>query len=279
MIQAFVNWKNWKAVKIVSGDCQLIVGISAGPRILSLSYRSGTNQLYEDSTGFGVGEWRLFGGHRFTIAPESEKSYYPDNELCKLAAAGSTVVVSSPVRTYAMAALATGSDLKSSLLAGNHKLRLSIEVSALPDKTGFQITHVLENCGADEWTGALWAITCLPHDAVITASCSTADIHYWPGTDRYNWVVSNDLMHVKTGDFRAKIGWHQDPGWLAASQTSGKLVIYNRDKTIAADCEDGGCNLELFVCKDWVELETLGCRTMLLPGQSARHVQDWVLSE
>jgi hypothetical protein len=51
-----------------------------GPRLLSLRFAGGENQLYEEDSGFMVGAWRLYGGHRFTVAPESEASYAPENK-------------------------------------------------------------------------------------------------------------------------------------------------------------------------------------------------------
>jgi len=73
MKATFHTWKNRETVKIISGDAELIVGISAGPRILSLHFAGGENLLFQDTTNFKVGDWCLYGGHRFTIAPENGK--------------------------------------------------------------------------------------------------------------------------------------------------------------------------------------------------------------
>jgi hypothetical protein len=259
MTVTFETWNKWMAVKIVSGDCEMIIGISAGPRIISLTYCGGKNLLYEDDTNFGVGDWKLYGGHRFTIAPEDEKSYYPDNDACEVVADDLKVVVSAPVRA--------------------DKLRLSIAISKAVNDTGFNLNHVLENCGAEDWTGALWAITCIPRSAEILASCDTADIHFWSGTDPSNWTCIKGYMRVKPGDFRGKAGWHHQKGKLMARQPDdGSLVIYNPEETASNDCVDEGCNLEVFVCREWVELETLSKRVTVSPGASASHLQHWLLS-
>lgn len=258
MTVTFETWNKWKAVKIVSGDCEMIVGISAGPRIISLTHCGDKNLLYEDNTNFEVGDWKLYGGHRFTIAPENEKSYYADNAACEVVAEESKVVVSAPVRA--------------------DKLRLSIEIIETSNNTSFQVQHVLENCGPDDWTGALWAITCIPRSAEILASCLTADIHFWTGTEPSNWLYSDGYMRVKPGDFRGKAGWHHRQGWLVAKQPHGSFIIHNPEDTSAIECVDEGCNLELFACKDWVELETLGKRVTVSPKASACHLQHWLLS-
>ena len=254
-----VTWKNREAVKIITTNCELIIGISAGPRILSLKYNGGQNLLYEDGTGFGVGEWRLYGGHRFTIAPENETSYYPDNETCTVNVVGELVIISAPIRT--------------------DELRLSIKVSEGAGGCGFELVHILENYGSLTWSGALWAITCIPRSSDIMASCSTDNIRYWPGTESSNWISSDGFMEVKPGDFRGKTGWHESQGWLSASKGGVKLVIHHQEKTEASDCVDDGCNLEIFACKDWIELETLGKRITVPPGGFVQHLQFWQLSD
>ena len=254
-----VRWNGHEAIKIISGYCELIIGTSLGPRILSLKYGNGNNLLYEDATGFGVGEWRLYGGHRFTIAPETESSYYPDNEVCSVNTTEETVIIAAPLRTDG--------------------LRLSIKVSEASKGRGFELHHILENHGNTTWTGALWAITCVPRSSYVEASCSTNNIHYWPGTDSANWLVSEGFMYVRPGDFRGKTGWHESQGWLSAKGAGAKLIIHHHEETAAADCVDDGCNLEIFACKDWIELETLGKRLTVPPGGSAQHLQHWLLSD
>ncbi|HTE22936.1 hypothetical protein [Flavitalea sp.] len=255
----YVTWKNCKAARITTTHCELIIGLSAGPRILSLTYNGGANLLYEDATGFGVGEWRLYGGHRFTIAPENDSSYYPDNETCSVNIAGELAIISAPIRT--------------------DELRLSIKVSVLAGGSGFELVHILENYGSIAWSGALWAITCIPGSANITASCSTENIVYWPGTESRNWPSSDGFMVVKPGDFRGKAGWHESQGWLSAGQDGGKLIIQHQEKTEPADCVDNGCNLEIFACKDWIELETLGAMVSVASGGFTQHAQHWLVSD
>jgi len=74
-----VHWKDWDAVRCVARECEMVVGVSAGQRILSLRRGAGPDLLYQDTTDFRVGDWRLYGGHRFTVAPEGEGTYAPDN--------------------------------------------------------------------------------------------------------------------------------------------------------------------------------------------------------
>ena len=59
---SFEKWKDWNAVTCTVGQNTMVIGISAGPRILALRYNDGENILYEDHTGFGAGAWQMHGG-------------------------------------------------------------------------------------------------------------------------------------------------------------------------------------------------------------------------
>ena len=251
------TWREWEVITITSGSNEMIVGISAGPRIFSLRLNGGENLLYIDNTGFKVGDWFLYGGHRLTTAPENEESYYPDNEPCELIIEDFEVVIKAAVRP--------------------NKSRLSIKIIESSAVHGFDIIHELENVGDQDWSGALWAITCLPRHALVTANCNSSVINYWPGTDSSNWQVVDKKMQVKAGSYRGKAGWHEKNAWFAATQFPGDLMICNPEISEPDDCVDGGCNTEIFVCHDYFELETLSKRIIVPPGKSARHVQHWRL--
>ena len=254
---SFIKWKNWDAVKCVVNQHELVVGISAGPRILSFRYGDNGNVLYEDDTDFRVGEWRIYGGHRFTTAPEDENSYYPDNEHCDVKIIDSKLHISAKQR-----------------LDG---IRLCITIGNVPGQQEFEIQHTLENNGKEEWSGALWAITCVPRSAQLLAFCDTGDIHFWPGTDPAQWQQVNNQIMVKSGNFRGKAGWHCEHPVLTAVQQQGTLVITSSGLSIPEACVDNGSNTEVFVCADFAELETLSERIFVAPGQSACHLQRWRL--
>lgn len=252
-----IKWGGWDAVKCTTGDSELIAGISAGPRILSLRYRNGDNLLHEDKTDFRVGDWRIYGGHRFSTAPENDESYYPDNAPCAVEIAQDKLLIRAPQRP--------------------NGLRLSLLIAAAAGEEGFDIQHILENEGGAAWEGALWAITCVPRAARMIAGCTTQDVHCWPGTDPLNWQVTDGQMTVRPGDFRGKTGWYEAFPRLAAIQPQGTLVIQSPDKVAADDCADNGCNVEIFVCAGFMELETLGGKQWIAPGSRASHVQQWRL--
>lgn len=254
MNTSFEKWNTWDVVKCTSGQNTLVIGISAGPRILSLCSNGGENILYEDHTDFGVGEWRMYGGHRFTIAPENDDSYYPDNEACEVKLADSALHVFAKQRF--------------------NGLLLSLLISESPEG-GFYIDHVLLNNGSFSWQGALWAITCVPRSNLLIGICETKEINFWPGTDASNWKQEQGKLSVEQGDFRGKASWYSTAPCLKAIGQQGAFTISSPDTSAPGSCVDNGSNTEIFVCVDWAELETLSEKFVVAPGSSVSHRQHW----
>ncbi|MCI0537514.1 MAG: DUF4380 domain-containing protein [Verrucomicrobiales bacterium] len=254
---ARVRWKDWDALRCVARECEMIVGVSAGPRILSLRHGAGPNLLYHDTTDFRVGDWRLHGGHRFTVAPEGEGTYAPDNAPCAVETRRKVIRVAAP--------------------PGENGTRRVLVISAATDGSGFDLRHVLENNGVGSWRGALWGITCVPHAGTVVAPRTHPRLRFWPGAEREHWHLAPRHIAVTPNGARAKAGWHSAAGWLASLQRAATFVIHCPDAPPAHECVDEGCNLEVFTCADYVELETLSGLVTLAPGEHATHLQRWRL--
>lgn len=252
---SFEKWKGWDCVKCSDGQNDLIIGISAGPRILSFFHNNLGNILYEDDTNFTVGEWRMHGGHRFTIAPETENSYYPDNDQCEVKLANDALHIIAKQRPDG--------------------LLLALYISESPEG-GFYIDHVLSNNGINNWQGALWAVTCVPRSQSLSGLCETQELNFWPGTDASNWNLGNGEIVVKSGDFRGKAGWYSIFPELKARGLHVEFTIKSTDMSAKELCVDNGSNAEIFVCAHWAELETLSECFSIAPGTSASHRQHWL---
>jgi len=257
MIAERVRWQEWDAVRLVARECEMLVGVSAGPRILSLRGGAGPNLLYSDATDFRVGDWRLYGGHRFTVAPEGAESYAPDNSPCAVEEGAHELGVIAPI--------------------GKDGLRRMLVIRPAVDGSGFDVQHVLENRGHRSWRGALWAITCVPSGGNVVAPRGPSEVRYWPGTDRAQWDDSSGHIVLNPGLERGKAGWHCEDGWIASLQPSATFVIHSPHAPARSNCVDEGCNLEVFTGPDYVELETLGGEVELAPGTNASHFQRWRL--
>lgn len=246
----------WSAAyRCTVGACEMIVVADIGPRILSLRQRGGPNLLHEDATGFSVGDWRLYGGHRFTVAPEGSQSYTPDNHPC-------SVEVRGPAICFAG-------------LVGANGLRRMLVIGPSANGRGFEIGHRLENHGDGTWRGALWAITCVRHEGLIHGACHSQRVRFWPDAERAHWHVASGQVLITPNGSRSKGGWYSRSAWVASAQAHATLVIEAASAPLLRRCVDGGCNVEVFTCADYVELETLSGEVALAPGERAWHRQSW----
>lgn len=248
-------YRQWpQAYRCRAGAAEMVVVADIGPRILDLRWKGGGNLLYEDTTGFGRKDWRLYGGHRLTVAPEGEESYLADNQPCVVT-----------VRSGRLSLQTTG---------GASEIRRELVIMGPNDGAGFELLHVLTNDGKRPWRGAAWAITCVPHSE-LAAPCGR--VRCWPGTERSDWTFARGGLAGAPRTRRGKIGWHSLNSWLAALQPQATLVIHHPDPAALEDCVDDGCNVEVFACPDYIELETLGSNAWISPGQSVIHRQRWRL--
>ena len=76
-------------VELSTGQIDLIIPVSVGPRILSLSYKGGANLFAELPNNYlefpGEGNFYFYGGHRLWLAPEDPTiTYIPDNLPIKI---------------------------------------------------------------------------------------------------------------------------------------------------------------------------------------------------
>lgn len=252
-----VTHHGWSdAYRCTAGAVELVVVTQIGPRILSLRRRGGTNLLYEDDTAFAVGDWRLYGGHRFTVAPEGPQSYEPDNWPCAVTQESNGLRVQGPISA--------------------NGLGRSLVLRAAVDGEGFDIVHELQNCGSSAWTGALWAITCVPLAGVIGLRGRSMP-RFWPETNPGDWEIEGEYISVHAHATRGKVGWHSSESWLASLQPQATLVIQSPNTVRIEECVDDGCNVEIFVCKDYLELETLSGQVTVLPGAMVVHEERWRL--
>ena len=254
------TYKDWEAIYCYGEDCTLIVGVSRGPRILYFSYSDGPNLLYQDHTRFHVGDWYLYGGHRFTIAPESDRSYFPDPEPCKVSITQEALLVETA--------------------RAPEGIRKSIRITLNNSRNGgsgkgFDIAHILTNNGTDPWEGALWAITCVPAAGSIQSKIMGGEVQVWPGTKRGLWQLDGDGILVLPDGSRGKIGWYNNNPEITNVTPQYQFTIRAEVAATRSQCVDGGCNLELFFCQDYYELETLSGLTVLAPGHTVSHTQQW----
>jgi hypothetical protein len=159
----------------------------------------------------------------------------------------------------------------------------------LPDERPTAIIeHKLTNRGIWPVELAPWAITQLKPGGLAILPQSTADtgllpnrrLALWPYTGinspYIHWGDHFIFVEARLGEEALKIGWANPDGWLA----------YNVDKTLFvkeapyqadADYFDYGSSSECYCGQAFIELETLGPRITLQPGESTAHHEIWSL--
>ena len=127
-------------------DEKKVLGIALdyGIRLIYLSCINCDNLFYEQpedlSDNLTTPEgWRIYGGHRYWTAPESEKSYYPDN---------------SPI-SYALNERGVVLTQKPDPWIGLEK---SICIEFCTDNS-ILLTHKIRNTAAEDITCASWGVT------------------------------------------------------------------------------------------------------------------------
>ena len=263
-----------KALFIDNGTIEIGIPLEFGIRIGHLSYLGEENLFFEqplDMEELATPEgWRVRGGHRLWVAPESKEVYYPDN---------------SPI-SYEI------SDDKLMIFQDEDpwlSMKKSIMLSFI-DKETVLVEHELLNTGKDTKKCSLWGVTSV-------APCGTEYIplHYrdggmdplhrvsmWDytslGDNRVKYErTSITLEHTQVPE-RYKIGVGHPAG---AVTYINKGVIFEKSFNIAPEMiyPDGDVSYETFMCRHMVEIESLSPLYELIPGKTISHNEVWKLKK
>lgn len=266
-----------ECLRLSNDALELLVTRSVGPRLIRLSRPGGQNLLAElpevklDCPGEGL--LQLWGGHRLWHAPEMRRrTYLPDNQPLTIKEVENGLEAIQPTEVQ------TG-------------IQKTMRVT-LPDQSATVIIdHTLKNEGLWPVELAPWAITQLKPGGVAFLPQITAQadpdgllpnrrVALWPYTDvaspHIGWGNRYLLVKANMTEGTLKVGWPNPAGWLAyhIDQTLFvKQAVYQPE----ADYFDFGSSSECYCCPTFIELETLGPRATLAPGQAVSHRETWRL--
>ncbi len=276
-MQPTTRFLDCDCVRLSNGAIELLVAQSVGPRILAL-HLPGKANLLAELPGVvidrpGDRPFRFWGGHRLWYAPEEKAiTYLPDDQPVTITAVEGGIQMTPP------AELGTG-------------MQKTITVT-LPDETATVIVdHTLTNGGPRPRLCAPWAITQLKPGGVAILPQNSAlndpdglqpnrSLALWPYTDINSPYIQwgNRFVFVQATmqkqDSPLKIGWPNPAGWMAYSwgeMLFMKQAVYQPSD----DYFDMGSSSQCYCRHDFIELETLGPRTLLEPGQSISHREIW----
>jgi hypothetical protein len=264
-------------VRLENEALALWLTCSVGPRVLGLAL-PGEQNLFAELPEYtldcpGVGPYWLRGGHRLWYAPEDPRcTYLPDDDPLALTEIGNGLRVTQPIEE------STG-------------IQKSVTVTMPGPEARVIVDHTLHNRGYRPLELAPWAITQLKPGgmAVLPQPTAPVDEHgllpnrhlvLWPYTQidspYITWGDQYLLVKATMQEGALKIGFPNPTGWLAYV-VDDTLFVKRAAYHAGADYFDRGSSSECYCNPRFLELETLGPRTMLGPGESVSHRETWTI--
>lgn len=265
-----------KILWLTDGKTEVAAALDFGIRIVHLSCAGMENLFYQQPEDLSDGcctkeGWRLYGGHRLWLAPEDERAYHPDNDPVRWTRDERGVLL----------------EQEPDPLLG---VRKSIQITFAADG-GVCLRHVLTNVSDRPLEAASWGINTVDGGgtaSVAFAGTSPGDyapqrvVSLWADTDLHDpqlhftkdWLTARHLRLEES----CKIGLYSRQG-KAVLENKGQRLELSFDAAPLSQYPDHGCNFELYLNPFFMELETLGVRRLLQPGQSAAHWEIWHLTQ
>ena len=261
-----------------NGVWELGIPLGFGARVIYFSLAGKENVFYEqpeDAAYLTTPEgWRIYGGTRLWLAPESEHALYaPEQRPVDVAWRGETLVITQleDVNLHAVK---------------------QIEICETDDKQSICITYRIRNVGSDALVGAPWAVSAMREGGLLTVPFGAAgdSITAKPGRvfSLWNNTALND-PRLRFGSDTVEISQRAQDEYFKmgllcqageARYTLPDQVFTKRFSTHPNACyPDGGVNLEVYVCRWMLEFETLAPLQTILPGLASEHTEYWTLQE
>jgi hypothetical protein len=272
---SFNGWQN--CYRVFNDEIELIFPTEIGIRIARLGFIGGDNlfaSIEEDRGQTGGEDFRLYGGHRFWIAPEDPYfTYEPDNSPITVEPFDTFVRLTQPVdsRTH---------------------LQKQIDIYLIPQKNRFTLVHRLFHHGTEPVERALWALSVMAPTGMGILPLPPRGEHprdlqpastltLWTYTDLSDprWTFGQRFIRLQQDPKRPlpqKIGASVPDGWTAFQLGDTVFLKTFRPHT-GTNYPDNNCSVELFTNGYMLELETLSRLYTIQPGQIYEHVEHWQL--
>ncbi len=222
------------------------------------------NEMQTFSTEEG---WRLRGGHRLWVAPESEKVYAPDNDPISYGFEGDTLVLTQKADAR---------------LGAVKSFRISMQDSTVT------ITHRLTNISKEEMECSLWAISVMAPGGVETIAFERRDggMDHWHRISMWDYTSLGDPRAHYTRDeirltympldekYKIGVGHPSEP---VRYENNG--VVFVKQFTVEPNrlYPDANVSYETFFSKYMVEMESLSPLVKIPSGEFSEHTETWQL--
>ena len=264
-----------KVLWLRESGIEIGIALDYGIRVLHLSVAGMENLYYEQpadlSDGFGTPDtWKLRGGHRMWMSPESWDSYHPDDTPITYRALDNGVILEQDTDP---------------ILGVKKFLQITFENGAV------RLEHRFQNMTASPITAASWGINTLAAGGKAWMPFPPTEagdfvpkrvISLWGQTSmadpRMHWSADSLTVQHQSIDGYFKAGFYCSEGFATFENKGQKLTI-RYDVPDIHKLPDLGCNFEIFMCPEFMELETLGVTDTMQPGESVTHWETWELEK
>lgn len=268
---AYGGWDN--CIEISNNIVDLVVTVDVGPRVIRFGFAGHENELGQIRSEMGKtggSEWRMYGGHRLWISPESrERTYESDNV---------------PVKWEKIE-----NGISTAQEGPETKVTKEMQITLAPDSPEVTINHRLTNKGIKSVELSVWAITVMktggieivPQTRKDTGLLPNRSITLWPYTrlDDSRIELGNKfiiLRQNRTIQQPLKFGTTNDNGW-AAYFNNNHLFVKKFSPVKNASYPDFGVSYETYTNDFMLEMETLSPLTVLGPKENIDHLERWEL--
>lgn len=265
-------------IKLSNGHVDVIVTTTVGPRILFYGRSGGRNVLGEfpeNKVETALGTWKPYGGHRLWVWPEVfPGTYAPDNSPIEHRAEGDhTLVLHAPKDAAGME-----KQIRITLAAHGSKVKLEHSVTShnyWPVDVAVWAISIVQS-----GVGIMPRVPFKTHDeyAPVTqplALCAFTDLQ----DPRFTLGLKYILLRADAAKSNSqKIGLRNKEGWCA-HLLDDTLFVKRFDHENRSGYPDYGVNNEIYVEGAFMEVELLGPRRVVWPGESLHMGEEWHLFE
>lgn len=252
---------------IDNGVVEAGIPLQFGLRIGHFSFKGEKNVFFEqprDMTAFTTEEgWRIYGGHRMWLAPESAQVMFPDNQPISYVFDGDTLILSQKEDPW---------------LKVIKQFLITLEGSCM------HITHRVTNTADKLRECSLWGISVMAPGGVETINFERRDDGFDPWHRISMWDYTNlgdprasytrdqiQITHLPMEE-RYKIGVGHPFGPVSYENGDTVFVKYFSVDTTKA-YPDGNVSFETFFSKYMVEVESLSPLVTIQPGESEDYTE------
>ncbi len=263
-----------KCLCIENQDISLKVPLDYGIRISYLSYKGSENLFFVQPSNMtelcDENGWRVYGGHRLWLAPESPKNYMPETQPISYKVTGKKVVLTQKTDTWL-------------------EVDKKIEIEFIADNC-VKVTNVVKNVSDKTRKFSIWGVSSMAGGGVEYIPLKYRDDGYDPlhrfstwdytslGDERVKYERELITLSHKPTSKKYKIGVGHPAGTV---KYVNKGVVFEKIYDIKEDKKypDGDVSFETFMCDYMVEIESLSHLRTVKPNQSVKHIEKWLLTK